>query len=756
MGVTGLEGRTCRALNSNGNETLATVWCALSMMSGDENSLRVEISPSRKSIGMTVTLVNELLEFSLMMDKKYQKMTAGLLGNFNEDRTDDFICPNGTQLSNDASEKQLYEYGKLWAITQNESLFQYNYGQSTSTFSNPNFTPLFYDEQNPTKIAEAEKICNGSGNLPCIFDFVATQNEKIAETSLMSSDQFEKVSISTANQAPNIMVNTTHVRATVNQSFSLTLTASDPDGQDVTVVLMTNANYTVKTINKRDTSKAVASTYSIILSDTETQIIFSSFDNKGLHSEMVSINISVCSGCSYCGTCDEARLRPTLNPYFYWEACNCYIGFTGTDCEKDNDGCATNPCPNMTGCLDIPASEEQITGLSYTCTNCPLGYQLNSKKTKCEDVDECKNTPSCGAYAICENTYGSFVCNCPKGFRKSGSLNCVDINECSEKSHDCDQICVNNLGSHDCRCYPGFARTGGKCELTEKEPCKLINKSCEYSCRNGSKGAECFCASGYKLKANNYSCEDIDECKEKICSQVCINTNGSFSCSCYSGYTLNKNDLRSCDTCQGNTYGYNCSSKCQCKGRAVRCDHVKGCICQSNWKGESCETDVDECAIKPNVCPVDHKCTNTEGFYTCDCPVGYEAINGTCFNINECETRNICPQTCIDTPGSFICECRGGFLKLLNGTCKDINECETDKSGCEQKCINVPGSSNCDCYPGYRLKDDRKTCEKDDVDPCENFYLNCSQGCTVTNDKAQCFCAIGYMLSNNLFDCLVV
>ncbi|XP_059163675.1 fibulin-1-like [Physella acuta] len=288
------------------------------------------------------------------------------------------------------------------------------------------------------------------------------------------------------------------------------------------------------------------------------------------------------------------------------------------------------------------------------------------------------------------------------------------------------------------------------------DPCKLINKSCEYSCRNGSNGAECFCASGYKLKANNYSCEDIDECKEKICSQICINTNGSFSCSCYSGYTLNKNDLRSCDTCQDNTYGYNCSNTCQCKGRAVRCDNVKGCICQSNWKGETCETDVDECGIKPDVCPVDHKCKNTEGSYTCDCPVGYEDINGTCININECETRNICPQTCIDTPGSFICECRDGFLKLPNGTCKDIDECEIDKSGCEQKCINVPGSSNCDCYPGYRLKDDRKTCEKDDFDPCENFYLNCSQGCTVTNGKAQCFCAIGYMLSNNQFDCLVV
>lgn len=84
-------------------------------------------------------------------------------------------------------------------INQNESLFQYGYGQNTTTFSNSSFTPLFYDEQNATTKAEAEKFCNGSWNIPCVFDFIATKNEKIAEASLKSSDTFERVSISTGN-----------------------------------------------------------------------------------------------------------------------------------------------------------------------------------------------------------------------------------------------------------------------------------------------------------------------------------------------------------------------------------------------------------------------------------------------------------------------------------------------------------------------------------------------------------------------------
>ncbi|XP_059158121.1 uncharacterized protein LOC131942326 [Physella acuta] len=794
-----MQGRTCRALNNKGVETSATIWCALSMRTGNGKSLRIEISLSRKlmiiyvnkrdytkefsnnqkffvnengiiirkqnesiiaslpeSIGITVTLVNELLEFSLTLDKKYQNMTTGLLGNFNGDKTDDFIFPNGTRLSDDSSEKQLYEYGKSWAINHNESLFQYGYGQNTITFSNSSFQPIFYDEQNATTKEEAEKFCNGSGNLPCIFDYIATKNEKIAESSLKSSDTFERVSISAANQAPILVMNTNRIRVFLNQTFTLTLRAFDPDGQNVTFVLMTNAAYQFVERNRRRRAQTQLTEAKISVTITNTESTFitaSAKDPNSLYSSTEAVNMSVCSSCSNHGSCDETLLIATQNPYYFLETCICKIGYAGTDCETDNDGCANNPCPSLTGCVDIPASEEQVTGLSYTCTNCPDGYKLNLNKTKCEDVDECKTKP-CGTNALCENTYGSFICNCPEGFRKSGKLNCNDINECSEKLDNCDQICSNNVGSFDCGCFNGFSRRNGKCEQTVTDPCKLVNKTCEYMCRNGSNGAECFCKSGYKLNANG-TCEDIDECKDKICSQLCFNTNGSFICSCFNGYTLNKNDLRSCDACQGNAYGYNCNSRCQCKGRAVRCDNVKGCICRSNWKGETCEIDVDECALKPGVCPVDHKCTNTEGSYTCDCPVGFEDINGTCFNINECETRNICPQTCIDTPGSFICECRGGFLKLPNGTCKDIDECEIDKSGCQQICINVPGSSNCDCYPGYRLKDDRKTCEKDKVDPCENFYLNCSQGCTVANEKAQCFCAIGYnyTLSNNVLDC---
>ena len=39
----------------------------------------------------------------------------------------------------------------------------------------------------------------------------------------------------------------------------------------------------------------------------------------------------------------------------------------------------------------------------------------------------------------------------------------------------------------------------------------------------------------------------------------------------------------------------------------------------------------------------------------------------------------------------------------------DINECE--KSGtCDDRCINTFGSFICECNPGYQLNDDLMTC----------------------------------------------
>ena len=41
----------------------------------------------------------------------------------------------------------------------------------------------------------------------------------------------------------------------------------------------------------------------------------------------------------------------------------------------------------------------------------------------------------------------------------------------------------------------------------------------------------------------------------------------------------------------------------------------------------------------------------------------------------------------------------------------DVNECETDNGGCSDSCVNREGSFECKCKDGYKVGDDKKTCE---------------------------------------------
>lgn len=41
---------------------------------------------------------------------------------------------------------------------------------------------------------------------------------------------------------------------------------------------------------------------------------------------------------------------------------------------------------------------------------------------------------------------------------------------------------------------------------------------------------------------------------------------------------------------------------------------------------------------------------------------------------------------------------------------KDVNECNVANGNCEYKCINSPGSYRCECPIGLRLREDRTSC----------------------------------------------
>lgn len=125
-------------------------------------------------------------------------------------------------------------------------------------------------------------------------------------------------------------------------------------------------------------------------------------------------------------------------------------------------------------------------------------------------------------------------------------------------------------------------------------------------------------------------------------------------------------------------------------------------------------------------------CTNSIGNYSCSCRSGYRlASDGhwctgefkaaiikvlLCIknisDINECtEDIDTCQQLCLNTMGSYNCDCNSGYRLASDGfTCNDIDECAENTDGCAQNCINTEGSYICSCRPGYSLADDGHWC----------------------------------------------
>ena len=103
-----------------------------------------------------------------------------------------------------------------------------------------------------------------------------------------------------------------------------------------------------------------------------------------------------------------------------------------------------------------------------------------------------------------------------------------------------------------------------------------------------------------------------------------------------------------------------------------------------------------------------------------------------------------------DPPGggraSFLvfCAATGTLAGLEGPSCVDRNECVTGTATCAQICINTVGSFQCDCRPGYALDADQQRCK--DIDECTNNQPGCAQRCVNTVGSYQCQCNAGFEL----------
>ncbi len=106
------------------------------------------------------------LNINLGLADNRQSKVIGLLGNFNNNRNDDFALRNGTVIGGTITDQRLYgDYAASWRITQTTSLFDYASGQTTATFTDLTFpnNVITTASLTPAQRAAAEQIARNAG-----------------------------------------------------------------------------------------------------------------------------------------------------------------------------------------------------------------------------------------------------------------------------------------------------------------------------------------------------------------------------------------------------------------------------------------------------------------------------------------------------------------------------------------------------------------------------------------------------------------
>ncbi|TMS20029.1 Fibrillin-2, partial [Larimichthys crocea] len=509
--------------------------------------------------------------------------------------------------------------------------------------------------------------------------------------------------------------------------------------------------------------------------------------------------------------------------------CECPMGFSYNNilliCE-DIDECNSgdNLCQRNANCINIPGS--------YRC-ECSPGFKL-SPSGACVDRNECQEIPNVCSHGECIDTQGSYRCLCHNGFKATADQTmCMDIDECDR--HPCGNgTCKNTVGSYNCLCFPRFRadtqqRLHGKMYqsvfktvslnfggvtkkiihkpaffektlsarknmnfklqkspnplnvyLTDIDECSALQgQVCRNGrCINGLGSFQCLCHEGFENTPDGKNCVDINECdvEPNNCQfGTCTNTPGSFQCTCQQGYVLSDNKRRCYDTRE---------SFCFTKFEAGKCsvpkasNTTKAKCCCSKMPGEGwglpCELcprmteaafntlcpfghgvlpgpgdareDMNECLDNPGICQ-NGICINTDGSFRCECPFGYnlDYTGVKCVDTDECSIGNPCGNgTCTNVVGGFECSCQEGFEPGPMMTCEDINECSQNPLLCAFRCVNTFGSYECMCPAGYVLRDDQRMCR--DQDECSEGLDDCdSKGMTCKNliGTFMCICPLG-------------
>ncbi|XP_017554880.1 protein kinase C-binding protein NELL2 [Pygocentrus nattereri] len=341
-----------------------------------------------------------------------------------------------------------------------------------------------------------------------------------------------------------------------------------------------------------------------------------------------------------------------------------------------------------------------------------------------------------------------------------------------------------------------LAKTSSKLSLAEERMNGLDNCYCERTCSvkgvtyredqawtDGCKN--CTCSNG-TVQCETIVCPPL-ECPDgsvpayvageccKNCQPMCL----------FTGQELVEGDRRAVHHPSGLCLLY------ECKGHTMHKVQNSGDCPELNCPEAEQVTVTDRCCkvcrghdfcAEGNTCMEHSDCLNLEAGASCSCKEGFRPLrsdNAYCEDIDECaEGKHYCRENtmCVNTPGSFMCICHTGYIRIDDYSCTEHDECVSEQHNCDENalCFNTVGGHSCSCKPGYTgngticraLCDGLclnggscvspntcmctqgftgKRCETD-IDECSEGFVECDSRATCVNLPGwyHCECRDGY------------
>ncbi|XP_061898280.1 latent-transforming growth factor beta-binding protein 1-like isoform X2 [Entelurus aequoreus] len=385
------------------------------------------------------------------------------------------------------------------------------------------------------------------------------------------------------------------------------------------------------------------------------------------------------------GVCGEGRCLNSEGSYM----CICPDGYDTLDGRigcQDVDECSKNNVCVRGRCVN--------TDGSFICL-CEAGFKFSEDTADCEDLNECKEFGSsvCGTWR-CENTIGSYFCfmGCQPGLEGEDATDC-DVDECLNKticwSHS---FCENTDGSYRCQCDQGYTNpTEDPSKCVDVNECEMSLALCgEALCENFDGSFLCICPNdNEEFDPTTSRCRSLAGTGSKDPAPVAPTTEERKEC------YYNLNDANFCD----NVLSRNTTKQECC------------CTVGAGW-GDNCE--IYACPT-PGEDDHHQLCPHGSGSIPLPTSSTQSLAEQRLYiDANECEMfgSDICKNgQCVNLFSTYTCYCRSGFYyDNVRLECIDYDECEFGNSCMDGVCVNTAGSFNCFCSPPLVLDSTQRRC----------------------------------------------